>query len=50
MKRKVIRDNIRRMFDYWVQIGLLMSYKFVKVGQKFHKIVFKVNLVGAEKC
>lgn len=50
MKRKVIRDNIRKMFDYWVQIGLLMSYKFVKVGQKFHKIVFKVNLKGAEKC
>lgn len=46
MKRKVIRDNIRRMFDYWVQIGLLMSYKFVKVGQKFHKIVFKVNMSG----
>ena len=50
MKRKVIRDNIRRMFDYWVQIGLLMSYEFVKVGQKFHKIEFKVNLAEAGEC
>ena len=50
MKKKVIRDNIRKMFDYWVQIGFLMSYKFVKVGQKFHKIAFKLDLMGAEKC
>lgn len=44
MKKKFIRDNIRRMFDYWVRVGLLVSYKFVKVGQKFYKVVFNVNL------
>ena len=49
-KKKVIRDTVSVMFDYWQKVGLISSYGFVKVGQKFHKIVFKVNLVGAEKC
>ena len=43
-KKKVIRDNVKLMFDYWVQINLLTSYKFVKNGQTFYKIMFNVNL------
>ncbi len=43
-KKKIIRDAIKIMFDYWVKINLLMSYKFVKNGQKFYKIVLNVNL------
>ena len=49
-KKKAILDSIRIMFDYWVEVGLLVSYEFVKMGQAFHKIEFKVNLMGAEKC
>lgn len=49
-KKKVIRDNIKIMFDYWQKIGLIMSYEFKKVGKSYHKIVFKVNLTEAEKC
>lgn len=41
-KRKNIRDNIEKMFDFWLNIGLLVSYKFEKQGTKFHKISFKV--------
>ena len=41
-KRKNIRDNIEKMFDFWLNIGLLRSYKFEKQGTKFHKISFKV--------
>ena len=49
-KKKAILDSIRIMFDYWVEVGLLVSYEFVKMGQAFHKIEFKVNLSEAEKC
>lgn len=47
-KKKVIRDNIKLMFDYWGQTKLIISYEFVKIGQTFHKIVFNVNL--SEVC
>lgn len=43
-KKKIIRDAIKIMFDYWVTINLLISYQFVKNGQAFYKIVFNVNL------
>ena len=43
-KKKVIRDVVRQMLEYWVKIGLLYSYKFEKMGQAFYKIVFNVNL------
>ena len=43
-KKKIIRDAIKIMFDYWVKINLLISYKFVKNGQAYYKIVFNVNL------
>ena len=43
-KKKIIRDTIKIMFDYWIKINLLISYKFVKNGQKFYKIMFNVNL------
>lgn len=43
-KKKAIRDVVRQMMEYWVQIGLLYSYKFEKMGQAFYKIVFNVNL------
>lgn len=43
-KKKIIRDTVSVMFDYWQKVGLISSYGFVKVGQKFHKIVFKVML------
>ena len=49
-KKKIIRDTVSVMFDYWQKIGLICSWGFVKMGQAFHKIVFKVNLVEAEKC
>jgi len=29
-KVKNIRDNIRKMFDYWIKIGLIKSYRFEK--------------------
>jgi len=37
-------DNIKMMFDYWIQTKLLTSYDFVKIGKTFQKIVFNVNL------
>ena len=43
-KKKVIRDNIRLMFDYWVQSKLILSYDFIKNGKTFYKIKFNVNL------
>ena len=53
-KIKNIRDNLRKMLDYWLKIGLIRSYKFEKKGQQFYKISFsvavddvkEVNLVG----
>ncbi len=45
-KKMVIRNNIKQMFDYWVQTKLLTSYEFVKKGQAFYKIMFNVNLSG----
>lgn len=49
-KKKAIRDNIRIMFDYWEKIHLITSYKFIKSGQRFHKIEFTVNVVEAKVC
>jgi DNA-binding transcriptional MerR regulator len=49
-KKKVVRDTVSVMFDYWQKVGLISSWGFVKMGQAFYKIVFKVNLMGAEKC
>ena len=43
-KKKVIRDNIKIMFEYWVKVNLLISYKFIKNRQAFYKIMFNVNL------
>ena len=43
-KKKVIRDTVSVMFDYWQKVGLISSYGFVKMGQAFYKIVFKVQL------
>ena len=43
-KKKAIRDNIKQMFDYWVQTKLLISYDFIKIGKSFYEIVFNVNL------
>lgn len=43
-KKKIIRDTVSVMFDYWQKVGLISSYGFVKMGQAFHKIVFKVVL------
>lgn len=43
-KKKVIRDTVSVMFNYWQKVGLISSYGFVKMGQAFHKIVFKVVL------
>jgi hypothetical protein len=47
-RKKIIRDNIKLMFDYWVETQLLISYEFLKKGQTFYKIMFNVNL--AEVC
>ena len=41
-KRKNIRDSIRQMFNYWLKVGLIRSYKFEKQDQKFYKISFSV--------
>ena len=41
-KIKNIRDNIRKMFDYWLKIGLIKSYRFEKRGTSFYKISFNV--------
>ena len=49
-KKKIIRDTVSVMFGYWQKVGLISSWGFVKMGQAFHKIVFKLNLVEAEKC
>ena len=49
-KKKTIRDNIRIMFDYWEKIHLITSYKFIKSGQRFHKIEFTVNVAEAKVC
>lgn len=42
-KVKKIRDNVRKMFDYWVSTKLIKSYKFEKKGIAFHKISFTVG-------
>ena len=42
-KVKNIRDNIRKMFDYWLKIGLIKSYRFEKRGTSFYKISFTVS-------
>ena len=42
-KVKNIRDNIRKMFDYWLKIGLIKSYQFEKRGTSFYKISFTVT-------
>ena len=42
-KVKNIRDNIRKMFDYWVKIKLVKSYRFEKKGTAFYKISFTVT-------
>ena len=49
-KKKIIRDTVSVMFSYWQKVGLISSWGFVKMGQAFHKIIFKVNLSEAEKC
>lgn len=49
-KKKIIRDTIKMMFDYWLKVGLIISYEFIRMGQAFYKIVFKVNLTVVEKC
>ena len=41
-KTKRIRDRAQKMFDYWVEIGLLESYCFEKKGTAFYKISFIV--------
>ena len=41
-KAKRIRDSAQKMFDYWVEIGLLESYCFEKKGTAFYKISFTV--------
>lgn len=43
-KIKTIRDNSRKMFDYWVATGLIKSYTFEKQGTKFYKIVLNVDV------
>ena len=50
-KVKNIRDNIRKMFDYWIKIGLIKSYRFEKKGTAFYKISFTVasgNIKGGK--
>ena len=42
-KVKNIRDNIRKMFDYWLKIGLIKSYRFEKRGTSFYKVSFTVS-------
>ena len=42
-KVKNIRDNIRKMFNYWIKIGLIKSYRFEKRGTSFYKISFTVS-------
>ena len=50
-KVKNIRDNVRKMFDYWIKIGLIKSYRFEKKGTAFYKISFTVasgNIKGGK--
>lgn len=49
-KKKILRDTVGVMFNYWQKVGLISFWGFVKVGQAFHKIIFKINLSEAEKC
>ena len=49
-KKKLFRDTVGVMFNYWQKVGLISSWGFVKMGQAFHKIVFKVILSEAGKC
>ena len=42
-KTKNIRDTIKQMFDFWLKMGLLTSYKFEKKGTQFYKISFTVK-------
>ena len=41
-KKKNIRDSIRRMFNYWLKVGLIQAYQFKKQEQKFYKISFSI--------
>ena len=41
-KAKNLRDTIRKMFDYWLSVGLIKSYLFEKRGTAFYKISFDV--------
>ena len=42
-KKMNIRETIKQMFDFWLKIGLLTSYKFEKKGTQFYKISFTVK-------
>ena len=42
-KKMSIRGTIKQMFDFWLKIGLLTSYKFEKKGTQFYKISFTVK-------
>ena len=42
-KTKNIRDTVKQMFDFWLKIGLLTSYRFEKKGTQFYKISFTVK-------
>lgn len=42
-KTKNIRDTVKQMFDFWLKIELLTSYKFEKKGTQFYKISFTVK-------
>ena len=42
-KSKNIRETIKQMFDFWLKIDLLTSYKFEKKGTQFYKISFTVK-------
>ena len=42
-KIKNIRDTIRKMFEYWLIVGLIKSYLFEKKGTSFYKISFTVE-------
>ena len=48
-KIKNIRDNVRKMFDYWLSIGLIESYSFDKNGQQFYKISFTVATTNSKE-
>ena len=41
-KAKNLRDTIRKMFDYWLSVRLIKSYRFEKRGTSFYKISFDV--------